>query len=255
VREQRSFHYPEVIDSTTAGGHDAAMAAAVISDSARIAGAAGVLAIAIACAGALIAPMWEFPGTQATDAEIQAFVVANRSELLAAMALYTTAVSLWLCFGAGVWLGMRAASGGESFPSACFALALAGFVALLLAGFVPFFLLAYRAGDATDPRLLYDLCFGLLAISGPLTAVALGSYAALVMRARHLPTWTALLAIIGTVAHLVLIASFIVPDGFFSLEGQVITVIPGTLFAWIAGTGIAMMRAGREGSAASRGRS
>jgi hypothetical protein len=32
-------------------------------------------------------------------------------------------------------------------------------------------------------------------------------------------------------------------NGFFSLEGQVITAIPATLFAWIMGTGIAMLAA------------
>jgi len=58
-----------------------------------------------------------------------------------------------------------------------------------------------------------------------------------------LPRWSAWLAVLAASAHVVLLASFLVTDGFFSLEGQVITVIPATLFAWIAGTSIAMLTA------------
>jgi hypothetical protein len=46
-------------------------------------------------------------------------------------------------------------------------------VALLLAGFTAFFVLVYRGADVGDPRLLYDLTFGLLATSGAPTAIAL----------------------------------------------------------------------------------
>ena len=81
----------------------------------------------------------------------------------------------------------------------------------------------------------------MLALSGAPTAVALGSYAALVWRTAWLPRWTAALAAIGAVAHVVLLASFLVGDGFFSLEGQVITAIPATLFLWVLGTGFAML--------------
>jgi hypothetical protein len=146
-----------------------------------------------------------------------------------------------LVFGAGVWLRLRRASGPESLASACFAFGLVGFVTLLLAGFTAFFVLVYRDADVGDPRLLYDLTFGLLAMSGAPTAIALGSYAALVFRSAALPRWTAWLGLVGALAHVALLASFLVSEGFFSLEGQVITAFPATLFAWIIGTGIAML--------------
>ena len=114
-------------------------------------------------------------------------------------------------------------------------------MALLLAGFTAFFVLVYRDADVGDPRLLYDLTFGLLAMSGAPTAIALGSYAALVLRSTGLPRWTAWLGVVGALAHVALLASFVVSEGFFSLQGQVITAIPATLFAWIIGTGIAML--------------
>jgi hypothetical protein len=118
------------------------------------------------------------------------------------------------------------------------------FVTILLAGFVCFLVLAYRGAGISDPRLLYDLAFALLAISGLPTAVALGSYAWLTLRSRHLPAWTAVLAIVSAAAHVLLLLSFVVNRGFFSLEGQVITVVPATLFFWILATGIAMLRDG-----------
>jgi hypothetical protein len=144
-----------------------------------------------------------------------------------------------------VWLRLRQAGATESLASACFALGLLGFLTLLLAGFTVFFVLVYRDAEVADPRFLYDLTFALLAMSGAPTALALGSYAALVLRTQTLPQWTAWLALVGAAAHVVLLASLVVTEGFFSLEGQVITAIPATLFAWIIGAGVAMVAADR----------
>jgi hypothetical protein len=46
----------------------------------------------------------------------------------------------------------------------------------------------------------------------------------------------------------VLLASFLVGDGFFSLQGQVISAIPATLFVWILGTAVAMLAASTRAS-------
>jgi len=101
--------------------------------------------------------------------------------------------------------------------------------------------LVYRAGDVSDPRLLYDLAFGLLAMSGAPTALVLGSYAAQVCRGSHLPRWTAWVAVVAAVAHLLLLASLLITSGFFSLEGGVVIAIPATLLAWILGTSTSMI--------------
>jgi hypothetical protein len=207
----------------------------------KLAGAAGVLGVALGSAGSIVGQIFEFPATGSTAAEITAFVDAHRTALLVGMVLNTAAVSLWTVFGAGVWLRLRQVTREESLLSACFAFGLVGFVTLIFAGFTSFFVLVYRAPEVSDPRLPYDLAFGLLAMSGAPTAVALGSYAALVFRAGHLPRWTAWLAALAAAAHVALLASFLITDGFFSLEGQIITAIPATLFLWIAGTGIAMV--------------
>lgn len=207
-----------------------------------VAGAAGLVGVALGIAGGLAVDLLDAPGTASSASDITAFVDADRTAMLVGMLLNTAAVSLWIVFGAGVWLRLRQAAGGESLLAACFAFGLVGFAILLLAGFTSFFVLVYRT-PVSDARLLYDLAFGLLAMSGAPTAIALGSFAGLVLRVGGLPRWTATLAAIGAAAHVVLLASFVVTDGFFSLEGQVITAIPATLFLWIAGTGIAMVLA------------
>jgi hypothetical protein len=207
----------------------------------RLAGAAGLLGCALGVAGSIVVDILDAPATTASAAEIVESVEGDRTALLVGMLLSTAAVSLWFVFGAGVWLRLRRAGGPESLASACFAFGFVGFVTLLLAGFTAFFVLVYRDADVGDPRLLYDLTFGLLAMSGAPTAIALGSYAALVFRSTALPRWTAWLGVVGALAHIALLASFMVSEGFFSLEGQVITAIPATLFIWIIGTGIAML--------------
>jgi hypothetical protein len=219
------------------------IAARAEQDATKLIGAIGVLGFAVpGISSLLFAPTWRFPGTNAAAAEITAYVVEHRTALLAGVVLDTVGVALWGVFGTGVWLRLRRATGGETLLSACFALGLVAFVTLLLAGFAFFLVLTYRAQHISDPRLLYDISFGLLAISGLPTAVALGSYAALTVRTGHLPRWTAMLAAVSATAHVLLLASFLVKDGFFSLEGQAITVIPATLFIWILGTGVAMLR-------------
>ena len=184
----------------------------------QLAGAAGILSLALGGAGVLVAQMWALPGMGASAGEVASFVDANRSALLADMVLTTATVWLWLIFGVGVWLRLRDADGGEGFLPVSFLAGLLSFVTLLFAGFVVFFVLVYRAPEASDPQLLYDLSFGLLAISGALTALALGSYAALTLHTGCLPRWTAWLAAVAALAHVVLIASLLIPSGFFSLE-------------------------------------
>lgn len=186
----------------------------------KLAGLAGVASIVFGVAGVIVDEMWTFPGTAATAGEIAGFVDAHRSALLVAMVLTTAAVALWLLFGVGVWSWIRETGSGESFLSVCFLVGLVSFVTLLLAGFTCFFVLVYRAPEASDPRLLYDLAFALLAMSGVPTALALGSYATYVWRDHRLPGWTAWVAVVTALANLVLLASLVIRSGFFSLEGE-----------------------------------
>ncbi len=185
--------------------------------------------------------MWEFPPTNVTAAQLVRFATAHRTQLLIAMLLNIAAVTLWLVFGAGLWLEIRRRA-GETVRSACFGLAFVSFVTLLFAGFTAFLTLVYRAPSERGPLLLYDLTFGLLAMSGAPTAIALSAFGWDVARTGMLPRSTGWFAAIGAMAHVALFASFIVRDGFWSLQGPVIIVVPATLFAWIAATSIALLR-------------
>jgi hypothetical protein len=212
----------------------------------KLAGLAGLCGVALGIAGLIVDRMWAFPGTGASAGEIGGFVAAHRSALLVAMVLSTAAVALWLVFGVGVWQWMRAEARAESFLAACFLAGLVSFVTLLMAGFTSFFVLVYRAPAASDPRLLYDLGFGLLAMSGMPTALALGAYAAQVFRAGRRPRVTADVAVVAALAHVLLLFSLVIASGFLSLEDGVTIVIPGTLFAWIVVTALAMIAGERS---------
>ena len=196
--------------------------------------------MAAGAAALVVDRMWEFPATNATRAELLEFATEQRTGLLVAMLLNTFAVTLWLVFGAGVWAHMRRR--GNSLQSACFGLGLVSLVTLLLAGFTAFFVLVYRAPSERDSLLLYDLTFALLAMSGAPTTVALTAFASEVVRSRMLPTSTLWFAAVAALAHIALFASLIVREGFWSLQGPVIIVIPATLFAWIGATSIALLR-------------
>src|SRR5436309_15778523 len=98
----------------------------------KLAAAAGLLGCALGVAGSLAVDLLHAPATTASATEIVESVHGNRTALLVGMLLSTAAVSLFLVFGAGVWLRLRRASGPDSLASACFAFGFVGFVALLL---------------------------------------------------------------------------------------------------------------------------
>jgi hypothetical protein len=158
------------------------------------------------------------------------------------MVLNTVGVTLWLAFGAAVWTYLRDRLSAGSMLPACFAAGLIGYVTLLLSGFTAFDLLLYRRHSAESSTLLYDLTFGLLAMSGMPTVVSLASFAVAVYAHRMLPRYTAHLAIAAAAAHPLLLAAFIAHDGPLSLEGFSITGMPALLFSWILATALAMPR-------------
>jgi hypothetical protein len=210
-----------------------------------LAGKAGVVSIGLALFAAPFFPLWEYPATNAAGAQLASFVHGHAAGFTAAVLLDAFAVCLWMVFGTGVWLRLRSIVGGDSVLTTTFAFCLVGFVSLLLTGFTAALVLAYRTPGATDARLLSDLCFGALAMSGIPTAIALSAFAAIVFRHGGFPRLTAWFALDAAAAHLLLPFSLVISTGFLSLEGQVITVFPVLLFVWICATGIAMWRGER----------
>jgi len=188
-------------------------------------------------------PLWNAPGTMATGSRVAAYAQHYSGRIIASLLLYSLAMGLFLCFTAGLsaWLRER-----ERPPHALSAIVAFGAVALavlVMAAFVPAYMLSYRAQPATIAGPLADLTFGLLALSGVPTAACLAAYAALVMRSRCLPVWTALLAEGSALAHVLIAASFVSHGAFLSLESPVIVWVPATFFAWIAAASLALLRA------------
>lgn len=211
-------------------------------------GLAGTAGVALPLVGLAVRPIWGFPGTTASGAGIVAFTGAHTAALQVMMLTYTVGVTLWLVFGAAVWGRLRGALPSDSPLTTGFAAGLVAFVTLLLAGFTCFDVLVYRRPAPAEAKLLYDLTFGLLAMSGMPTAVALTAFAVAVYRHHLFARTTGHLAVAAAAAHVLLLLSFVAGRGFFSLQGAVIAVIPALLFAWIAHTG-ATLTAAREGPA------
>ena len=209
---------------------------------ARTGGLAGIVGIGVPAVGLAVLPIWDFPATADTGARVAAFAAGNRAALQVTMALNTAGVTLWLVFGAAVWVRLRAELPPDSVLPGCVAVGATGFVTLLLAGFTSFDVLVYRHPGAAESQVLYDLTFGLLAMSGMPTAVATAAFATAVYRYRALPRVTGHLAAVTAVVHVLLLLSLVVPSGALSLEGLSITVVPAFLWAWILCTGVVLLR-------------
>jgi hypothetical protein len=209
----------------------------------RTTGLLGLASFACIVVAALLAPLWEAPGTTASAREIASYVQSNREGGLWSLFVYSLGMGLFLCFAGGLWGSLRRTSPSSSALPAVFALAATALVTLILAAFAPAGIDAYRPQPPALAQMLWDLTFALLALSGIPTAIALGAYAAMVRATRLLPIWTAWLALVGVAGHVLIAASLLWRTGFFSLEGEVILLVPGTFFAWILATSVALLRA------------
>jgi hypothetical protein len=204
---------------------------------ARVARWAGTLGVVIPAVAIPVYPIWSVPLTQTSGGDIALWASAHHDRLVVTQLLYTVGVALWLVFGAAVWTHLRNRLPAGSHLATAFGVGLVGLVTLILSGFTAFDLLLYRPRSAELSGLLYDLTFGLLAMSGIPTTVALGSFAIAVYRHRVLRRSTAHVAAIAAATHVVLLAALIAPTGPLSLEGFLVTWgIPILLFAWIGHT-------------------
>ncbi|MGI8679598.1 MAG: hypothetical protein ACR2LX_13125 [Jatrophihabitans sp.] len=203
---------------------------------------AGVAGFLIPTASNLLVPIWQMPSTSASGSQVARFVIDHQAALRGAVVLDTVGVTLWMVFGGAVWLRLRRASASDTLATSLFGVAFSGMVLLLMAGFTSCFVLAYRVPDAATARVLYDMTFALLAMSGMPAILALGAYTSVALTTKRLPRRTAELAILTAAAHLLLLASLVTPRGLLSLEGPLITAMPALLFAWILTTALTLRR-------------
>jgi hypothetical protein len=232
-----------MVRSTHVGDNSVAVVGAKPWGSARVARWAGTFGVILPTLTLVVYPIWAVPGTQASGGVVALWATTHHDRLVVMMLLNTAGVLLWFVFGAAVWTYLRDRLPKRSALPTCFAVGLIAYVTLILSGFTAFDLLLYRQHSAETSTLLYDLTFGLLAMSGIPTAVSLASFAVAVYVYRVLPRYTAHLASVAAAAHVLLLAAFVVHDGPLSLQGFLTTSgIPFILFTWILNTAFAMPR-------------
>jgi hypothetical protein len=211
----------------------------------QLIGIVGLTSFALIVIGAFVSPpLWNAPGETSSAVHVAAYLQANRGRTVASLYIYGLGMGLFLSFAAGLWSWLRQIEPAPQSLSAVFAFGAITLAVLVLASFATAGVASYRPQQPALAVALSDLTFGLLALSGIPTAVCLGAYAALVLRYRRLPGWTAWLAILAVIAHLAIAASFVSHGSFLSLEGAVNVAAPATLFAWLFATSVVLL-AGR----------
>ncbi|MGV0627135.1 hypothetical protein [Mycolicibacter minnesotensis] len=213
-------------------------------DAPRVARWSGIIGVVLPASTLVAYPIWAFPGTPTPSVDVARWAAAHHDRLVLTMLGNTVGVLFWFVFGAAVWSYLRDRLPVRSILPTCFAAAFTGSLTLLLAGFAMFDLLLYRRRSADVAALLYDLTFGLVAMSGVLAVVALLAFAVAVQTRRALPIYTGYLALAAAVAHPLLLVGFVVRTGPLSLEGLLSTVMPLLLLVWMLGTALAMPPAG-----------
>ena len=203
-------------------------------ESTRSIGRLGLAAFGLIALATLISPLWEWPTTTADGAEIAAYVTEHRDAALASVLVYALGMGGFAVFALALAPRLREPYRG------LLAGGFAVLTAVVLVGFTFMLVLAARVEELEPDtvKLLYDLCFGTLAISGVPTAIAMAAAAL----APELDRVSRGLAAIAAVAHVAILASFLPDSGFFSLEGGVIVAIPATMFVWLAYTSARLAR-------------
>jgi hypothetical protein len=200
---------------------------------------AGVAGFPIPTASNLLVPIWSMPSTSASGAKVARFVLDHQAAFRGTLVLDVVGVTLWMVFGGAVWLRLRRASGSDTLATSLFGVAFTGMILLLMAGFTTALVLAYRVPKPATANLLYDMTFGLLAMSGMPAIVALTAYASVVLATKRLPRRTAELAILTATGHVLLLASLPLPgrptclDTYIQLEAYYVVCLWPRCRCWL----------------------
>jgi len=211
----------------------------------RAAGLAGVAGFLLIASAAALLPFWTALDTIDSPEAFARYAQDQRSQIVAAMFLYSLGFGLFLVLAAALWTELRRANPRAEWLAAVFGFAAVSMSTMIVAAFVPASVFAYRSHSPEIAQTLWDLGFGMLALSGVPTAVCMAAYATATLCYGGLPRWTGWLAAVGVVPHLVIAGSFMVGDGFFALQGDVTLWVPLTLFGWILGASVALTRQSR----------
>jgi hypothetical protein len=197
---------------------------------------AGVLAVALAGAGAVL--LLDLPRVDATAIDVQEFARESRTRILVAGYVWGVAVMAMLCFAAGLHAVLRKRSSGVA-NDAAFAAAVA-LAALQFVGWGLLLALAYRPLEAEAAHLLNDLVYLLLAYAGFPAALWTAGASWALWRSRLVRPWVAWLGVASALIHLEA-AGALASGGQFSPSGFGAYLAPALISAWMGAVAVAAL--------------
>lgn len=201
---------------------------------------AGSGALAVVLYGVVAAMMSDAPGVEVGAPEVHAWVAGHRNEMLAAAYLWGLCTCATMGFLAGLWgalkersptFAMLGLAGGFS----VFTLAFAGFALWLGAAYG----VAHQPPATT--KLLADLNYLFVSMTGFPTAVSMGGFLAAMHRHPRVPAALQGLGVVVVAAHLLSAGAF-AASGLLSPSGVGVYVAPVLYYLWILGVSLALLR-------------
>ena len=209
----------------------------------RLTALAGILGVILLVAGQVL--VLDAPTIDSSASEIRTWAADNSSLLFTAVFLLAAGFTIQLVFWVGFRQSLRGSIPGTGLLSAAGLFGAALVTAVGLAGFASSAVLAFDASRIGDDsaRLLNDLTFISVNLSSIATALALGAFAAAILRGRAMPAWLGWSAAVIAVVHLVAGGAF-ARSGVFSPQGIGIYLAPVLYYLWVAAASILLLRGG-----------
>ncbi len=189
---------------------------------------------------------YDAPEIDASPPDILKYAAASGGRLLVVVFVWGGITSAALCFLTGLWSVVRRRDEQDGMDEVLAILGLgAGYVlfAIAQAGFVFILALGYRGTilDATQAKLMNDLIYLGITLSGFPTAVSTAAFAIMVRRTRAVAVWTSWIAAVAVIAHVVSAGSF-AQDGMLAPTGVPIYIAPTFYFIWMLTVSILLFR-------------
>jgi Domain of unknown function (DUF4386) len=212
----------------------------------RITAAAGILGVILLVVGQAI--VLNAPTIDSSASEIRTWSAHNSSLVLTAVFLLAAGFTIQLVFWVGLREALRGGNPGTGLLSTAGLIGAALLTAVGIAGFASSGVLAFDASRIGDDsaRLLNDLTFISVNLSSIATALALGAFAAAILRRRSMPAWLGWAAAVTAVVHLISGGAF-ARAGLLSPQGIGIYVAPVLYYLWVVVSSVILLRGATGG--------
>ena len=209
----------------------------------RLTALAGILGVILLVVGQAL--VLDAPTIDSSASEIRTWSADNSSLVFTAVFLLAVGFTIQLVLWVGLRESLRGSIPGTGLLSAAGLFGAALVTAVGLAGFASSAVLAFDASRIGDDsaRVLNDLAFISVNLSSIATALALGAFAAAILRGRAMPAWLGWAAGVTAVVHLVAGGAF-ARSGVFSPQRIGIYLAPVLYYLWVAAASILLLRGG-----------